>query len=255
MPLIVSIFVAALAYLGLRIRKKEEKVLEMKSQIVAIASHELKSPLMGISWTLQQLSEARDIHDVYKHKLSQAAKSSEDLLSIINDILRAASLESATTEKLSKVSLASLLVEVTKNLSLVAEQKRVKIILPKTLPKKAYVFANEKLLLEAFLNICSNAIKYSHKGSSVEISLATESNDYCISIQDKGIGIPPSEVEKVFSGFYRASNARIATINGSGLGLYIVKKIIESYKGTIALESEVNKGTKVTICIPKAVQI
>jgi len=104
------------------------------------------------------------------------------------------------------------------------------------------------------LNLVDNAIKYSHEGGAITLMLATDDGRANLVVRDQGIGIPRSEIPKIFDRFYRVERARSRTLGGSGLGLAIVKWIVEAHHGTISVKSAVNKGSEFTVSLPAAVK-
>jgi two-component system sensor histidine kinase ArlS len=115
--------------------------------------------------------------------------------------------------------------------------------------EKLFVFGNEALLLAAIKNIALNACKYSDNHEAI-ISLNTGKNNIYIAIEDKGIGIPSEEIEKIFQPFYRANKSTEG--RGFGLGLSMADRIIKMHKGSILVQSVINQGTVFTITIPSA---
>ena len=111
--------------------------------------------------------------------------------------------------------------------------------------------ADQGQMERVFLNLLSNAIKFTPEKGSVTISIDEKEDDIQFSIEDTGIGIPPQDIPKVFQEFFRADNALDQKIKGSGLGLSLVKKIVEAHKGKIWFNSELGKGTRFTFTLPK----
>ena len=113
------------------------------------------------------------------------------------------------------------------------------------------LMADEKLIEELFVNLISNAIKYTPKGGRVKVSLVKESNVHVrFEVQDSGIGIPEQDHSRLFTEFFRSKNAKAFTQEGTGLGLVIVKEILDFINGKIHVESEVGKGTRITARLP-----
>jgi signal transduction histidine kinase len=131
-----------------------------------------------------------------------------------------------------------------------ASQKGVEIRfeIEESLP---HLMADEKLIEELFVNLISNAIKYTPKGGQVRVSLAKESQVHVrVEVQDSGIGIPEGDQSRLFTEFFRRKNAKAFTQEGTGLGLVIVKEILDFINGRIQVESEVGKGTHITVRLP-----
>jgi signal transduction histidine kinase len=111
------------------------------------------------------------------------------------------------------------------------------------------IHADPQLLVQVWLNLITNSIKFSRPGGTISISMAVE-RDITVMIKDTGIGIPESDLPHIFDRFYKADKARNRTHSGSGLGLAIAKKIVELHGGTITVRSESGKGTEFTVHLP-----
>src|SRR5690349_1105460 len=114
------------------------------------------------------------------------------------------------------------------------------------------VVIDRDAMSQAISNLVDNAIKYSREVKQLSIKTETLGSDLSIEIADRGIGIPRAEQEKVFEKFYRVGNGLVHDVKGSGLGLSLVKHIIEAHKGTISVESDTGKGSRFTILLPLA---
>lgn len=250
-PLLVSLVLVIIACFGLYLRKKEEKILEIKSQFVAVASHELRSPLTGIAWALDILRKDVDLEVKDMKLVADLHDNTLGLVETVNDILDAVSIETNRNILLFDiVSLIDIVDQSIKSMDFVASNKHINIAITNPIPLKATIVADKEKMKHAISNIISNAIKYSKEGARVEIGYRKAVGMHELYVKDNGIGIPKDEIGKVMSGFYRATNARGTSVTGSGLGLYFVKRIVEAHKGTIKVESELEKGTVVTIGFP-----
>ena len=133
----------------------------------------------------------------------------------------------------------------------IADKRNISIEL--FIPQKALLVIGDKSgLQQVFINLINNAIKFSLKGGAVEVNMKKTKDQTHISIADHGLGIPPEAISHLFQRFYRAKNVTIAEIPGSGIGLYIVKSIIEALGGKISVESMQNKGTVFTVTLRNA---
>jgi two-component system phosphate regulon sensor histidine kinase PhoR len=112
------------------------------------------------------------------------------------------------------------------------------------------VSASDQGLGRIFGNIVGNGVKYTPRGGSVRVKLAVEGKGAVVTVADTGMGIPKDELPKLWTEFYRASNARQSDIVGTGLGLSIVKRLVASFGGLVTLESEEGKGTTFTVSLP-----
>ncbi|MFA6272584.1 MAG: HAMP domain-containing sensor histidine kinase [Patescibacteria group bacterium] len=234
------------------IQKKADrmmKLLEMRSEFLDIASHQLRTPTSVIKGTLAMLKDG----DLDKMKPIEKAKfidgmyqKSIKLEEIINDILMASEMDTAGDKVMKlgdKFDLTELVDEIIIQHVLDAKNKKLKLVWDK--PDKLMMMRGSlRYIEEAINNLLDNAIKYTNKGS-VLVALTRKKRRALLTLQDTGIGIPIEDQDKVFKKFIRASNARSAYTDGSGLGLFIVKEIIDKHPGAkIWMESVENKGTK-----------
>ncbi len=226
------------------------KLLQMRSEFLDIASHQLRTPTSVIKGTLAMMKAG----DMDKMSAEDKAKfvdamywKSVKLEEIINDILMASEMDTAgdnSMELNDQVDLSILIDKVVSQHGLDAENKKLQIIWTK--PTEPMILqGNSRYLEEAINNILDNAIKYTAQGS-ITVSLIKDKGKSLLTIQDTGIGIPKEDQDKVFKKFIRAKNARNAYTDGSGLGLFIVKEVVDKHPGAkVWVESEENKGTKV----------
>lgn len=258
----IPILLAAIPLAGLiRDRKLESKELEitgLKNQFVSIASHELRSPITGMLWAIQTLlKREEELTNQQKSLLTDMYHSTESSLATVNEILDLSVFERGQAVKPQReaVDMIMVLKEVSKTLKLGAEEKSIKIVLKGEWPQNAFVSGDVAALKRSFMNLISNAIKYSPSDSKVELHYDYRALSHVISIRDHGIGIPKKEQLKVMGGYYRASNAVRLQSNGTGLGLWITRLVIEQHGGKVELSSVVDKGTTITITLPAFHQI
>ena len=135
------------------------------------------------------------------------------------------------------------------------EKSGVDIVVDEKITKLKICADKEKLLL-ALQNLVDNAIKYTPNGGRIEIRATEQKNDFLsISIRDSGVGVPKKDLPRLFSKFFRASNVMLMQTDGSGLGLFIVKSIIEKHGGKIEVSSEEGKGTEFTLTLPTVCRV
>ena len=128
--------------------------------------------------------------------------------------------------------------------------KKIKISLDSS---EVSIYEDEDLIMEIWINLINNAIKYSNENGEIKIKVIEEENDVKVSIKDEGIGIPKDKQERIFEKFYQVENSRAG--EGSGLGLAIVKRIVDLIKGKIEVESKEKQGTKIIVSIPKETDV
>lgn len=231
-----------------------QKLLVMRSEFLNIASHQLRTPVSVIKGVLSMIMEGSVPEEKRGEFLNAAFQKSIKLNDIINDILGASELESEKfTLDLEAVALPPILQEIYKEKNAELDNDNVKIILD--LPKKPLplVLTNERYIKQVFDNLLNNAIQYTPQGS-IAIKAEKKEKEVVVKITDTGIGISRDDLPKLFHKFSRAKNAVATYTDGSGLGLFIIKKIIDNHKGAeIYIEStEINKGTTFVLKLPIA---
>lgn len=221
---------------------------QLKADFFANAGHELKTPLTAISGFAELLENGlvpKDKKDYYIGKILTEAKR---MSTIISDILEISSLENKTTaEEVTDCKLSEICTAVKECLEPTAAAKSVTIELS---GDGFTVRAAYKHIYELVENIVSNAVKYNKEGGKVEITLHDVGEIGCIYVKDNGIGIPKESLNRVFERFYRVDKGRSTKEGSTGLGLSIVKHIVNCYGGTVTIDSELGKGTLVCVRLP-----
>ncbi len=229
----------------------ESEVSRMKSEFVSNVSHELKTPLALIRMFGETL-DAGIVTDEKKRRefYSIIRKESERLSHLINNVLDFSRMDTGAKEYYFE---ESDLVKVVKN-SLEAYKFHIRengFEIESELPDEAVLLKIDKdAISQALLNLLSNAVKYSDERKYIKVEVHKNSSLALISVTDQGVGIPKEERKKIFEKFYRVRAARGEKKRGSGLGLTLVKHIVEAHSGTIEVESVVGEGSKFTLKIP-----
>jgi signal transduction histidine kinase len=233
------------------------KLLEMRSEFLDIASHQLKTPVSVILGTLSMFKEGsiqklpKAQQDKFIDNIFNKAKK---LGTIINDILRASEMDTdqfqLVQDNIKLVSLADLAKVVCEDLKPEAMEKKINLNCSVEGKNNTQIMADADFLNHAISNLVDNAIKYTAKGG-VEVKVFEENSRVFLSVKDSGIGIPKADAKKIFEKFNRATNAVDMYTDGSGLGLFIVKKIVEAHAGgQVGFESIEGEGTTFTISFP-----
>jgi len=227
----------------------EKEVDRMKTDFISTAAHELRTPLtsiMGFSEILfnQNNLPAEEKREFLGYINSQAIT----LKGIIDDLLDISRLEAGQGFDIIPESfeIKAVTDQVVSYFKQLATKHRFEISFPK---KPARIFADKEKLEQVMKNLVENAIKYSPEGGLIRVHGEIAGDYYQISVEDEGIGMTPDEVEKVFEKFYRAKRIH-RKIGGTGLGMSIVKYIVEAHEGKVWVESEYGKGTTVRFTIP-----
>lgn len=234
---------------------KEQEIRKIQTEFIAMVSHQFRTPLQIIESTrgvlkrrLNTFEELNDEQRVITDQLVAKIKNAVFRMNtLINKTLDLSNIE--TTGDInyypSYINLKQVLEECINRLI----QNNNNVIIKKSLNNLPTIFyGDEKLLEHAFGNIIENAIKYSKKGGVVEVYSKLKNDDFVISIKDYGVGIPKDDMGKIFNKFARAKNVK--TMNGTGIGLFLVKKFIKKHKGEIKVKSEENKGTTFHLIFP-----
>jgi PAS domain S-box-containing protein len=227
----------------------EREVDRMKTEFISTAAHELRTPLTSIQGFSEILLQREDLDSKEKNKfLTYINRQAENLAVIINDLLDLSRIESGQSFVLEKEpcsfhKIADEVVDIFKRQS---ERHRFKI---EFINEPEYMHFDKDKIFQVFRNLISNSVKYSLDGGLIQIKGDIVKDYYQITVQDEGIGMSPDQVNKIFDKFYRADASNTA-IEGTGLGMSIVKYIVEAHGGKVWVESELNRGTIVFFTIP-----
>lgn len=220
-----------------------------RKEFTANVSHELKTPLqtiMGSAELLQNhLVKQDDIPSFYE-KIHQE---SSRMLTLIDDIIRLSQLDESSQVEENTLRINDSAKEEINSLKESAKKKNIQI---QANLNEAFIKANSRLIYEIVYNLIDNAIRYSNNDSSIEVSTYTDIHHAYLKVKDNGIGIPLEDQSRIFERFYRVDKSHSRATGGTGLGLSIVKHAVKLSHGTIALESELNKGSTFTVTFPKA---
>ena len=225
---------------------------KLKSDFFSMVSHELKSPLssllMQISVVLDGL--AGELTPKQSDLLGKAKEKTKGMITLVNDILDYRRIqEGKSIQKIESLDFAEILQRTIELMHLSAEEKGLRLTceIEEALPS----FNGDRGGVEAiFVNLISNAIKYTPKGGHVNVTLNKVGKHIRFKVVDNGIGIPPEDIDRIFEKFYRIKTEQTRSIAGSGLGLSIVKGIVDAHNSAIHVESEVGKGTTFVVSLP-----
>lgn len=231
--------------------KKEVELAQIKSDFVSNVSHELRTPLSLISMFSETLEMDRvKTEEKKKEYYSIISQEANRLGKIVNSILNFSKMEAGKRQYNFVDSYLNDAAEnVYRSYKFHLEQKgfTFNLVKDETIP---IIKIDEEAVSEALVNLVDNAVKYSDNKKQITIRTGIEDNFAFIEVEDKGIGIPVKDQKKIFDKFFRVSSGNIHNVKGSGLGLSIVKHIIDAHKGKIELSSELNKGSKFRLLFP-----
>jgi len=224
----------------------------VRTDFVANVSHELKTPLTLIKGYIETL-QSKAINDKEKtDKFISIIKEHSDRLGYtIDDLLSLSELElSKDCVNRTKLDLKEVIDEISLGFGQALAEKKHSLTV-RTQGDDFSIQADRNKIEQAFVNLIDNSIKYTKESGRIEVLLRDEGQTVCVTVQDNGIGIPKEHRDRVFERFYRVDKARSRELGGTGLGLSIVKHIVLAHNGKIAIESEPNRGTKVSVTFPK----
>lgn len=218
-----------------------------RREFTANVSHELKTPLQGIIGSADLIQSGMVKPEDMPRFVGHIQKEASRLLALIEDIIRLSQLDEQNDMPTEKVDLFETAKEVRSTLENAAEEKNVTVDLN---GEHAEINGVKRLIYEIVYNLCDNAIKYNTDGGKVDITVSSDGRNAKIRVADTGIGIPPEHRDRIFERFYRVDKSHSKASGGTGLGLSIVKHAIQYHNGKITLESEVGKGTTITVEFP-----
>lgn len=231
---------------------KQKNIDTAKTEFVSLASHQLRTPLSAIKWNLELLGSPKmgELNDKQKMYVEKLSRNAERMTLLIKDFLDASQLEMGTfSTTISNVPLTDFIEQQLEEFE--ARITNKKLTIQKNFPQNETTIETDSHLLRMSVsNLISNAVKYTPDEGTVIVGYTESAGSVTISVRDTGYGIPVSDQEKLFSKFYRASNVKTTTIEGTGIGLYIVKQAIEMMKGTIAYRTQEKVGTEFVITLP-----
>ena len=229
-------------------RKEAE---QMKSDFVSFATHQLRTPLAGIKWLLE-LAQAPDLPEEVASYIQDARASADRLIRLVNDLLDVSRIEGGRLAiNPQPVDLAALTIDVVNELLPLARERKQSLIAE---PTAGIVLAlvDPKLGRGGILNLMSNALRYTPEGGAVTTRIRSNDGEVEWAVRDTGIGVPASAQHRLFEKFYRADNAFVVHTEGTGLGLYLVRLIIERSGGRVGCESTEGVGSTFYFTLPPA---
>ena len=234
------------------IEQQHEEILRsanMRVEFTANVSHELKTPLTSISGYAELIESGMAQGDQAKTFAAEIHKSANRLLTLINDIIRLSQMDAPMPSlKFEPVDLAQIAANTFEQLEMSARKADVSLQLD---ARHAVVEADRQMMDELLYNLCDNAIRYNVHGGSVRLEVRPVRDKVIVCVQDTGIGISPENQEHVFERFYRVDKSRSKATGGTGLGLAIVKHIAVKHNAQITLESELGRGTTISVAFDR----
>jgi PAS domain S-box-containing protein len=232
---------------------KELEVDNMKSEFLSMAAHQLRTPLSTMRWTMELLLSGKSgaYSDQAGIKIERLYEDIKRLIMLVNDLLNVSRIEQGRfPDNPVPTDIGTVIDEVIGQMHAESQKKHVTVyprIAQANIPQ---VTVDPQRFAEVIRNLVSNAIKYNVTNGMVTVNAERTQQGVRIRVTDTGIGISSGDLPKVFEKFYRGENAILETKEGTGLGLYVVQSLVQSWGGIVQIASELNKGTTVTITLP-----
>jgi two-component system, OmpR family, phosphate regulon sensor histidine kinase PhoR len=225
------------------------QAMQVKDEFVSSVSHELRTPLTSLLGYLEILGDHEGLPDDVASQVQVMQRNALRLRTLLSDLLHVGQADEGGLQvERAPMDLVGVVRDAVEAARPVADKHD--IVLGLETPERLWLEADEQRMRQVLDNLVSNAIKYGVAGGSVSVVVAAHDDRVELSVSDTGIGIPPEELADVFSRFFRGVDARTSHIQGTGLGLNIVTSIVAAHDGTVAVESEVGRGTTFRVTLP-----
>lgn len=230
----------------------EREVDRAKTEFVSLASHQLRTPLSAINWYAEMLiaGDAGQVNDEQKNYIEEIYASNQRMVALVDSLLNVSRIDLGTfAVDPEKTDILEVCDSVISELKPQIEEKKL-VFKKDYMENMPHFMLDPKLMRIVFQNLISNAVKYTPEGGTISVGISKDVDNLLLKISDTGYGVPKDQQAKLFTKLFRADNVREKATDGTGLGLYIVKSIIEQAGGAINFESEENKGTTFNIYLP-----
>ena len=230
----------------------EKEIDRMKTEFVSVASHQLRTPLSAVKWYLEMLlaGDAGKINKEQEDFLHQAYDSNERMIALVNGLLNVSRIEAGRLSIEPKVTdIIQLSQTVIGELMPLIQKNKIKFKFLKS-GKLPLIKVDSELISQVIMNLLSNAIKYTPAGGKVDYKVELLKNEIKFIVKDTGLGIPNNQQKRIFERFFRADNVIVKDTEGTGLGLYVAKSVVELSGGKIDFVSRENKGSTFWFTLP-----
>ncbi len=235
--------------------KRLRELDKVKTEFISVAAHQFRTPMAAIKWTLSTVleSDAENLTAEQKMLLMQGQESTDRVIRLINQMLVVTRIESGRIQyEYIPLRIENLIDAVLRDFVGHSEAAGVEIIFHKPEIELPYIQADSEKIHSVIQNLVENALQYTRRGGKIELSTELLEDFVKVFVKDNGIGIPEKQKTGIFNKFFRAENAAKERADGSGLGLYIIKRIVESHGGVVGFDSQENVGTTFHFTLPIA---
>ena len=226
---------------------------QLKSDMISLMSHELRTPLTSINGFAELLTLDEKIPEESREFLQIISNESQRMSRMIDTFLSVTQLERADKKEVSKIALRldETVRETIATMQSVAKKKRIRLV-EQTNGQIPPVAADKSLITQALTRLLDNAIKYSPERTAVTVSAVLEADAVRVIVEDRGYGVPAESLDRIWEKFYRvARDGQEKDEESTGLGLAFVREVVEQHGGTLAVESEVGRGSKFSFALPR----
>lgn len=238
--------------------RNEQEIGVLRERFIFIAAHELRTPVTAIEWGLGTILEDSKFQSSlpknYRELLQNMRDKNRKLMELVRDLLNTARIQSSSkTLELEDISISDIIRDVRETVHIMAENAGIQMYWPIIEKSFPLVRANPFYLKEVFTNLITNAIRYNKPEGWVKIDAEIRPTELIVHVEDNGIGMTPDGMKKLFQEFYRIESPETKKIEGTGLGLFITKHLLERMNGKIRVESKKDKGSTFIFSVPFAV--
>ncbi|MEK7601484.1 MAG: sensor histidine kinase [Patescibacteria group bacterium] len=241
---------------GIDLLEKNTRLQELdkiKSEFISVAAHQLRTPLSAIKWTLGILidEQSQNLTPQQRSLLMKGFESNERMLKLINEMLVVTRIESGKIRlAFAPIHIEDLIESTVLDFASQAHVRKIALTFDPPKERLPFISADSEQIRNVIQNLIENSAQYTLEGGSIRLSASATDHMVKVNVTDTGIGIPQRQQSSIFNKFFRADNAARQQTDGSGLGLFIAKSIVEKHGGRLTFESEEGKGTTFTFTIP-----
>jgi signal transduction histidine kinase len=231
---------------------REQEIAQAKNEFVSIVAHELRTPMTSIKGYIDLILQGAvgEVNQGQQHFLGIAKSNVDRLSDLISDMLDTARIDAGRIKlELEEIQIADLVNSVCESIAETVREREL-ILIVEEAPPLPVIQADRNRIIQVLTNLLSNAYRYTPPGGEIRVSMGLDEANVWVSVADTGIGIAVEDREKIFEPFYRASQELVSQQTGTGLGLPIVRSLVEMHGGTITLDTELGVGSTFGFALP-----
>lgn len=235
-----------------RIRERDQALSRAKNEFLSIAAHQLRTPLTRMKWSLEQMQSGALPKEQWDDYFGSMRSSTDEMIELVGNLLNVVRIEqNRFAQDFKKGDLVALVESVAHSFEDMARERRLSLAFTPPASELPPALMDSDGIRLALTNLIANALDYTPEGGTIEVSVARAPSAWLtVTVADTGIGIPNEEQSRIATQFFRASNAQKTQPNGSGIGLYIAKSVIERHGGALTFQSEIGKGSSFSFTVP-----